>query len=232
MTDSIVQSPLSRHSGLGEATGEGDAIVCRTDPCSYQTMTRSSIHPPTTADRCNKFGCEYPNRAFPSFSTSLDHHQPHSDKRKCEMSVHQRCLPPLGSPSRSRVPCHVKAPERSPLNELSNLNINSPSPTETLHCPRCGIPVYNRQTSEARACRLTIDHDHLSTTNTRTMPAPLSDLTGVPIEILEQIILCLPGRDIVKMEEVRNITARSSRAFVDFAPCELIGQLALSRPRP
>ena len=60
----IDQSPLSHHSKPGEVTGERDAIVCRTDLCSYQIMARSSLHPPTTADRCNRYQMKRANCAF------------------------------------------------------------------------------------------------------------------------------------------------------------------------
>ena len=35
------------------------------------------------------------------------------------------------------------------------------------------------------------------------MSAPIPYLTGLPTEILEQILLNIPGQDIVKMEVVR-----------------------------
>lgn len=53
--------------------------------------------------------------------------------------------------------------------------------------------------------------------NPKTMPTPPSDLTELPIEILERILLCLPGQDIIKIEMVRSVTAVSIQTFVNFA---------------
>jgi len=58
-----------------------------------------------------------------------------------------------------------------------------------------------------------------------------SYLTTLPTEILEQLLLHLPGQDIVKMEAVRRVEANFRRTVVDFALCNL-GQPALPRPRP
>ena len=62
------------------------------------------------------------------------------------------------------------------------------------------------------------------------MPAPLSDLIELPIEILERILLCLPSQDIVKIERVRSVTEIFIRTFVDITLHDL-GQPAYSRPR-
>jgi len=59
------------------------------------------------------------------------------------------------------------------------------------------------------SCWFTTDHDHLATANSKTMPALLSNLTELPIEILAQILLSLPGQDIVEIETVRSISATS-----------------------
>jgi len=42
-----------------------------------------------------------------------------------------------------------------------------------------------------------------ASTNPKIMSAPLPNLPELPVEILEQVLLCLPGQDIVKMEAVR-----------------------------
>ena len=39
------------------------------------------------------------------------------------------------------------------------------------------------------------------------MIAPVSHLTRLPVETLEQIFLYLPGRDIIRMEAVRGAVA-------------------------
>ena len=62
--------------------------------------------------------------------------------------------------------------------------------------------------------------------STRTMSGSTSYLVALPIEILERALLCLPGKDIVKIQTVRRIKT-SSRGVVYFS----LGQLALSRPR-
>ena len=48
------------------------------------------------------------------------------------------------------------------------------------------------------------------------MSALLSHFADLPIEILEQIFLYLPGQDIVKMEAVRGIVSSSVRSGFDF----------------
>jgi len=50
----------------------------------------------------------------------------------------------------------------------------------------------------------------------RTMPTPMSYLITLPIETLEQTLLCLSSQDIIKMQAVWRIDA-SSRRVVDSA---------------
>ena len=52
----------------------------------------------------------------------------------------------------------------------------------------------------------------------------------LPTEILEQLILHLPGQDIIKMEAVRRVKANFRRTVVDFVLYDP-GQPTLSRPR-
>jgi len=42
---------------------------------------------------------------------------------------------------------------------------------------------------------------------TNTMPVSIFRLTELPVEILEQIFLHLPGQDVIKMEVVRRVIA-------------------------
>ena len=71
-------------------------------------------------------------------------------------------------------------------------------------------------------CLLSPDHDHTwASQNSKNMSAPLSNLAELPIEVLEQILLHLPGQDIVKMEVVRRVTAHSRRTLLTFALCGL-----------
>jgi hypothetical protein len=59
---------------------------------------------------------------------------------------------------------------------------------------------------------LAIDHDRTVSTNSiNMMSAPVSYLTILPIEILEQICLHLPGQDIIRMEAVREVVSHSVR---------------------
>lgn len=51
----------------------------------------------------------------------------------------------------------------------------------------------------------------VASTNTSFMSASISHLTELPIEILEQILLHLPGQDIIKMEAVRRANGDSRR---------------------
>ena len=51
----------------------------------------------------------------------------------------------------------------------------------------------------------------------KTMSPSSLNLTDIPGELLEQILLHLPGQDIVKMEAVRGVAADLGRIFVDFA---------------
>ena len=48
------------------------------------------------------------------------------------------------------------------------------------------------------------------------MSAPVPHLTELPIEILEQILLHLPGQDIIKMEVVRGALSIQLRTVFDF----------------
>ena len=50
----------------------------------------------------------------------------------------------------------------------------------------------------------------------QTMSAPLPNLAELPVEVLEQILIRLPGQDIVKMEAVRRTTANFGRTFINF----------------
>ena len=45
----------------------------------------------------------------------------------------------------------------------------------------------------------------------------LSNLAELPVEVLEQVLIHLPGQDIVKMEAVRRPTANFRWALVNFA---------------
>jgi len=45
------------------------------------------------------------------------------------------------------------------------------------------------------------------------MSAPAHHLTELPIEILEKILLYLPGQDIIKMEAVRAVSSNSVRCL-------------------
>ena len=62
------------------------------------------------------------------------------------------------------------------------------------------------------------DRDHTASDNseTGTMSASISHLTELPIEILEQILLHLPGQDIIKMDTVR-VTANPTQLCIDFS---------------
>lgn len=57
-----------------------------------------------------------------------------------------------------------------------------------------------------------------------------SNPTELPTEILEQILLRLPGQDIIKIVSVQRIGA-NSKQVVDFLPCDL-GEPTLARPHP
>jgi hypothetical protein len=43
------------------------------------------------------------------------------------------------------------------------------------------------------------------------MSVQVPHLTGLPVEILEQIFLYLPGKDIIRMEAVREVVSYSVR---------------------
>ena len=62
------------------------------------------------------------------------------------------------------------------------------------------------------------NHDHTVPLNPRIMSAQISHLTGVPIEILEQIFLHLPDRDMVKMDEVRRVMVNPAQFCADLPP--------------
>ena len=47
-----------------------------------------------------------------------------------------------------------------------------------------------------------------------TMSGSISHL---PVEILEQILLHLPGQDIIKVDAVRRVTATSTQLIADFS---------------
>ena len=51
-------------------------------------------------------------------------------------------------------------------------------------------------------CWLIADHYHTSGTDSKTMSVSSPNLTDLPVETLEQILLNLPGADIVKIEVV------------------------------
>ena len=51
------------------------------------------------------------------------------------------------------------------------------------------------------------------------MSAPIPYLTGLPTEILEQILLNLPGQDIVKMEVVRGAVSNSGDPVLTLCFC-------------
>ena len=51
------------------------------------------------------------------------------------------------------------------------------------------------------------------------MAAPTPRLNGLPTEILEHVLLHLPGQDIVKIEAVRDNVANSVQYGFDFAGC-------------
>ena len=57
------------------------------------------------------------------------------------------------------------------------------------------------------ACWLIGDHNHTSGTNSKTMSVSSANLTDLPVETLEQILLNLPGADIVKIEVVECFVA-------------------------
>jgi len=52
----------------------------------------------------------------------------------------------------------------------------------------------------------------------------------LPTETLEQLLLHLPGQDLIKMEAVRRVNANFRRTVVDFSLHDL-GQPTLPRPR-
>jgi hypothetical protein len=45
------------------------------------------------------------------------------------------------------------------------------------------------------------------------MSVQVPHLTGLPVEILEQIFLHLPSKDVIKMEAVRGVIFSSVRLF-------------------
>jgi len=51
------------------------------------------------------------------------------------------------------------------------------------------------------------------------MPTSTPHLTGLPIEILEQIVLCLTTQDTINMDVVRlRLATNSTRFRIDFKP--------------
>ena len=60
-----------------------------------------------------------------------------------------------------------------------------------------------------------------------TMSVSLPDPIELPTEILEQILLHLPGQDVIKVEVVWRVTADSRWIIVDFTTYDL-GQPAFS----
>ena len=55
-----------------------------------------------------------------------------------------------------------------------------------------------------------------STFNPNTMSVKIFHLTELPIEVLEQILLYLPGEDIIKMEAVRCVIAIPHDSILTF----------------
>ena len=47
------------------------------------------------------------------------------------------------------------------------------------------------------------------------MSAPVSHLTKLPVEVLEQIFLHLPGQDVIKVEAVRGVVFNSVQCGLD-----------------
>lgn len=62
------------------------------------------------------------------------------------------------------------------------------------------------------------------------MSVLLPNVTELPIEILEQILLYLPGQDVARMETVREAATNSKRSSADLARYDL-GQPILPKPR-
>jgi len=62
------------------------------------------------------------------------------------------------------------------------------------------------------------------------MSASPSYLTMLPTEILEQLLLHLPGRDLIKVEAVRRANVNFRLTAVDFTLYDL-AQPTLPRPR-
>ena len=44
---------------------------------------------------------------------------------------------------------------------------------------------------------------HASPIDPSTLPGVLSPFTAIPVDIVEEILLCLPDQDIVRMKQVR-----------------------------
>lgn len=56
-----------------------------------------------------------------------------------------------------------------------------------------------------------------TSTNCSVMSASTPRLTELPIEILEQIALQLPGQDIIKIEAVRRAMVTSTKLWIDLS---------------
>ena len=61
------------------------------------------------------------------------------------------------------------------------------------------------------------------------MSRSFPDLTELPTEILEQILLSLPAQDVIKMEAVRGAIVNIRQVFVDFVWYDL-GEPTLQEP--
>jgi len=65
-----------------------------------------------------------------------------------------------------------------------------------------------------------IDHKKRRAPHLIVMSMSIPRLTELPLEILEQILLHLPGQDIIKMDVVRRVTANSAGLRVDFSAAQ------------